>query len=137
MTTGTIFHKCTQILAYADDLVITRTRIQDAEETLVTLRNQTKRFGLEINKQKTKFMRLRVFRIPYNGGANITFATYEFEVVSEFTYLGTLLKNNNDLKPEIEKKILLANRAYYAQTPILNSHDVHRAEKIKKYINLR
>ena len=29
-----------------------------------------------------------------------TFGTYEFEVVSKFTYLGTFLTNNNDLNPE-------------------------------------
>ena len=46
-------------------------------------------------------------------------------------YLGTLLANNNDLKPEIEKMILHVNRAYYAPTPIFKSHAVYRAEKIK------
>ena len=90
VTTGTIFHKCIQILAYAGDLVIMGRRVQDMEETLVALTNQTKRFGIEINDQKTKFMRL--FRIPYNGGENIKFGTYEFEAVSEFTYRGTLNK---------------------------------------------
>ena len=44
----------------------------------------------QINEQKTKFMRL--FRKAYYGGENIKFGTYEFEVVSEFTYLGTLNK---------------------------------------------
>jgi Reverse transcriptase (RNA-dependent DNA polymerase). len=42
------------ILAHADDLVIMSRRVQDVEETLVALTNQTKRFELEINEQKTK-----------------------------------------------------------------------------------
>jgi hypothetical protein len=99
------------------------------EETLVALTNQTKRFGLEINEQKVKFMRL--FRKPYNGGANIKFRIYEFQVISEFTYLGTLLtNNNNDLKPEIEKRLLHAYRAYYALTTNLKRYAVHTTEKI-------
>ena len=44
--------------------------------------------------------------------------------------------NNNDLKPEIEKMILHANRAYYALNPILKIHADHRAEKIKIYKSL-
>jgi hypothetical protein len=106
-------------------------RVQDVEETLVASTNQRKRFGLEINEQKTKFMRL--FRKPYNGSGNIKLGTYEFEVVSEFIYLGTLLTNNNDLNPGIKKRILHANRAYHTLTPILESHAIHRAEKIKIY----
>ena len=50
-------------------------------------------------------------------------------------YLLILLTNKHDLKPEIQKRILHANRAYYALTPILKSHAVHRAVK-SKYINL-
>jgi hypothetical protein len=74
-----------------------------------------------------------LFRNPYNGSANIKFGMYEFEVFSELTYFGTLLINNNDLKPEIEKRSLHANIPYYALTPILKSHAVHRAEKFKIY----
>ena len=74
-----------------------------------------------------------LFRKSYNGGVNIKFGTYEFEVVSEFTYHGTVL-TNNDLKPEMEKRILHANRAYYALTAILKSHVVHRAKKSKYVI---
>ena len=40
-----------------------------------------------------------------------------------------------NLKPEIEKMVLHANRAYYPPTSILKSHADHRDEKIK-YINL-
>ena len=81
------FHKFTQTLAYADDLVIMGRLVQDGEETLVQLTNQTKIFGLEIKELKTKFMRL--FRKPYYGRANIKFGSYEFKVVSELMYLGT------------------------------------------------
>ena len=60
-------------------------QVQDVEETLVALTNQTKRFELEINEKKTKSMRL--FRKPYNGGTNIKLGTYEFKVVTEVLHI--------------------------------------------------
>ena len=46
---------------------------------LVVLTNQTKRFGHEINEQETKYMRL--FRKPYNGGANINCIVFDGVVI--------------------------------------------------------
>jgi hypothetical protein len=34
--------------------------------------------------------------------------------MKDYTYLGTILTNKNELKPEIAKIIANANRAYYA-----------------------
>jgi hypothetical protein len=39
-TWGTIFDKCSQILAYADHVVIMGRRLQDAEEVLTSLMNK-------------------------------------------------------------------------------------------------
>lgn len=55
-TNGTIFTKSQQILAYADDLVLTSRRIQDLEEIYIELEKQTKMLGLKINIQKSKYM---------------------------------------------------------------------------------
>jgi hypothetical protein len=38
--------------------------------------------------------------------------TYNFEIVKYCTYLGTTLTNKNQLRPEIEKRIANADRAY-------------------------
>jgi sorting nexin-29 len=54
-TKGTIFDKCNQIMAYANDVVIMGRRIQDVKETF-TLIEQTNKMGLEINGTKTKLM---------------------------------------------------------------------------------
>jgi hypothetical protein len=44
--------------------------------------------------------------------------TYSFQTVEEFTYLGTCLTSKNEIRPEIEKRIATANRAYYVLHPI-------------------
>jgi hypothetical protein len=90
--------------------------------------------GLEINEKKTKFM--TVSRKPYNENQNVKTGTYNFEIVKDYTHLGRVLKNKNELRPEIEKRITNANRAYYALLPVLKNQLVLRAEKVKIYKTL-
>ena len=49
---GTIFDKCNQITAYADDVVITGRRLQNIEEVFTSLIKKTNKMGLEINEKK-------------------------------------------------------------------------------------
>jgi len=93
-TGGTIFAKC-QIMAYVDDVVIM----------------QTNMIGLEINEKKTKFM--IVSPKPYNENEYVKLGTYNFAIVKDYTYFHTVLTNKNELRPEIEKRITNALRAYY------------------------
>jgi hypothetical protein len=90
--------------------------------------------GLEINGTKTKLM-IMSWK-PYNENEDIKIGTYSFEIVKEYTYLGTILTNKNEIRPEIEKRITNATRTYYALLPLLKNHSVLRAEKIKIYKTL-
>jgi hypothetical protein len=58
--------------------------------------------------------------------------TYNFEIVKHCMYLARILTNNNELRPEIEKRITNANTAYEI-CPLLKSQSVPRAEKTKIY----
>jgi hypothetical protein len=51
-----VLDKCTQIMAYADDVVITERRLQDVEEVFASLIEQTNKMRLERNKKNTKFI---------------------------------------------------------------------------------
>jgi len=44
-------------------------------------------------------------RKPYNENEYVNLGTYNFEIVKDYTYLGTNLTNENELRPEIGKKI--------------------------------
>jgi hypothetical protein len=79
---------------------------------------------------------MRVSRKPYNENENVKMRTYNFEIVKAYTYLGTVLTNKNELRPEIEKRITNSNRAYYALLPVLKSQLALRAEKVKIYKTL-
>jgi hypothetical protein len=54
-----------------------------------------------------------------------------FEIVKDYTYLGTVLTNKNELRPEIEKRITNANRAYYALLPLLRVNQYLEQKKLK------
>jgi hypothetical protein len=54
--------------------------------------------------------------------------TYNFEIVKDYSCLGTVLTSK--IRPEIETRITNVKRAYYALLPLLRSPTVIRAEKI-------
>jgi hypothetical protein len=78
--------------------------------------------------KKRKFM--IVSQNPYSTSEYVKLGTYNFEIVKDCTYLGTLLTNKNELRPEVEKGITNANRAYYALLPLLVCQSILRAEKM-------
>ena len=55
-TTGTIFYKSTQILAYADDIDIIGLRLSYVAEAYQGIKQAAECLGLQINEAKTKLM---------------------------------------------------------------------------------
>jgi len=64
---------------------------------------------------------------PYNTSEYVKLGTYNFEIVKDYTYLGTLLTNKNELRPEVERRITNANKVYYALLPLVKSQSILRA----------
>jgi len=56
MNLGSIFDKCSQIMAYADNVVIMGRRLQDVEAVFMSPVEKTSKMGLEINEKRTTFM---------------------------------------------------------------------------------
>jgi hypothetical protein len=56
--------------------------------------------------------------------------------VKDCTYLGIILTNKNKLRPEIEKRITIANTAYCVFLRSLKSHKILRAERVKIFKTL-
>jgi hypothetical protein len=47
--------------------------------------------------------------------------SYDFEVVTEFIYLGSLISCKNDLEEEIKRRIITGNRRYYGMLKLEKS----------------
>jgi hypothetical protein len=55
-TTGTIYNKETQLLAYADDIDIVGRSQSAVQNAYLALKGEAAKVGLKINEQKTKYM---------------------------------------------------------------------------------
>ena len=77
---------------------------------------------------------MRLSASPSRRGATIDGVTYER--VAEFTYLGTLISNDNSVEKEIQRRILAGNRTYFATISLFRSQLLSRATKIILYKTL-
>ena len=59
--------------------------------------------------------------------------SYNFDVVKEFIYLGTVINTNNDVSMEIKRKVTIANRCYFGLNRQLSSRDLSRTTKLTLY----
>jgi hypothetical protein len=55
-TTGTIYNKETQLLAYADDIDNVSRSQSAVRDTYLALKREAAKVGLNMNEQKTKYM---------------------------------------------------------------------------------
>jgi hypothetical protein len=101
-TTGTIFNKKTQLLAYADDIDIVGWSQSAVRDAYLALEREAAKVGLKINQQKTKYMiAARNERTICDMGQSVAIGNKYFEVVKEFVYLGSLMTPTNDVSLEI------------------------------------
>jgi hypothetical protein len=132
---NTILNRLTQICGYAD-LILATARSRSALEALRTeLGREAARVGLAVSPNKTKYMRFSVSPSRRSvKGVTIDGVTYEG--VAEFTYLGTLISNDNSVEKEIQKRFLAGNRTHFAAISLFTSRLLSRANKILLYKTL-
>jgi hypothetical protein len=121
-------------LAYADDIVIIGCSLAVVKETFISIEKAAKEMGLTVNEKKTKFMALND-PVYSNLIHNLSFMIelYNFEVVTEFIYLGTLKNSKNDLEEEIKSRIIIGNRCYHGMSKLIKSQLLKRKTKCQLY----
>jgi hypothetical protein len=97
-TTGTIYNKETQLLAYADDLDIVGRSQSAVRDAYLALEREAAKVRLKINEQKTKYMiAARNDSTIRDVGQSVAIVDKQFEVVKKFVYLGSLMTPTNDV----------------------------------------
>ena len=93
-----------QLLAHADDVSILGRNIHTIKENAESLVVASKKIGLEVNADKTKYM---VMSRDQNLGRSHSMKTdnSSFERVEEFRYLERTSKNQNYIQEEIKSRL--------------------------------
>jgi hypothetical protein len=129
-TTGTIYNKETQLLAYAGDIDIVGRSQSAVRNAYLALEGEAAKVGLKINEQKTKYMiAARNDTTIRDEGQSVAIGDKHFEVVKEFVYLGSLMTPTNDASLEIQRRIQTANRCFFGLRKHLRSSHLSRQTK--------
>jgi len=93
-----------QLLAYADDVNILAGSIHTLKENAEALVAATRKIGLEVSADKTKYM---VMSRDQNAGRiqSVRIENSTFEKVEGFKYFGTTLTNQNCIAEEIKSRL--------------------------------
>lgn len=118
-----------QILAYADDIAILGENTTEIQRCVAVLEAETKKIGLEINKEKTEYMIAgrHVGNLPQTKEVN----GHLYKVVDKFKYLGTTINKNNSIEEEILIRLANANKSYFALNTIFKNKYLSRKSKIR------
>jgi hypothetical protein len=133
-TKGSIFCKSVQLFAYADDIDVSARSLRAVKQAYTQLEKEAERVGLVVNEDKTKYMVVSPSTLTLNlVGTHLEVNDKKFQLVHDFTYLGSQINDDNDTSLEIKRRIFTANRAYYANRKLLTSKDLNRSTKFIIY----
>jgi hypothetical protein len=109
-----------QLLAYADDVNLLGDNIDTINRKTKTLFGASKEDGIEVNVEKTKYM---LVSHDQNAGQNrdLKIGNRSFENISQLTYLGTTVTNQNLIQEEIKRRLNSGNACYNSVQKLLSS----------------
>jgi hypothetical protein len=84
--------------------------VRSVNEGFFALSAAAKTVGLKVNEKKTKL--IQVSKRPMTSSETKT-GSYNFEIVQEFKYFGTIVKSDNNMDKELRNKIILCNKYYH------------------------
>ena len=96
------------------------------------LLSNTKKLGLEVNVNKTKYMVTDRYSL-YKGNGQLMINEGNLEEVAEFKYLGTIITNRNEMHKENKHRLNSGNGCYYALQGCLSSQLLSNNIKLKIY----
>ena len=117
-------------LEYADDTIILATTIESLRDALVIYQEEANKLCLRVSCPKTKAMHIGDGPSP----PPLCIGSDTVEFVDSFNYLGSLVTNNGDLKPEIDRRRGIAATAMKSLwQPLWRHRTISRRTKLKIY----
>jgi hypothetical protein len=99
------------ILAYVDGIALIGKNEIEIRKLFVEMGNITRKFRLQINQEKTKYM--IVESLKKNKTGHLKIKNYKFERVENFKYLGVILNESNDNQIDLQERINNANKTHF------------------------
>jgi ribosomal protein S2 len=113
-----------QLLVYADDVILLGDSIDTIKKNMEILIEASKKVGLEVNTEKTKYMLLS--RHQYSGQSyDMKIANRCFENVAQFRYLGTTITNRNLIQEAIKSRLNAGNAIIRCLLLIFNIYSIY------------
>ncbi|XP_055388393.1 uncharacterized protein LOC129616943 [Condylostylus longicornis] len=111
-------------IRYADDTTIIADSIEDLQHLMNKVNHHSKKFGLNMNNKKTKYMIVTKHNIPYTN-ASIYIDNEPIERVNNFIYLGSMLHEGWDSEKEIKRRIEMARGASLNYQKVLTNRSIN------------
>jgi hypothetical protein len=99
------------------------------------LEEEKSKLGMEINENKTKYMITSTYEHRRNAVV-LRMGNKTFEAVQTFQYLGNIIGNTNSNNKCIKERIVMGNKAYYANRQLVNNSLISRNSKLQIYRTL-
>ena len=94
------------VLAYADDIGLIGKNEKEIRKLFVEMENIARKFGLQINQEKTKYMIVeRKSSLKKNKIGHLKIKNYKFERVENFKYLGVIFNEDNNYQIDLQERI--------------------------------
>ena len=116
-------------LKFADDIDLLDMTFDRLQEQLTKLDAESRRYGMQINTDKTKTLIFR--RKTITDAESIKLNGEEIENVDNFVYLGSNITWNNDSTEDIKRRIRLATGAYGALKTIWKDKNIRLETKLQ------
>jgi hypothetical protein len=102
------------LLAYADDIVLIGKNETEIRQIFVGMENAARKFGLQINKEKTKYMIVESKNtLKQNKIGYLKIKYYKFETTENFKYLEAILNEDNNQQTDLQEIIKSANKKFF------------------------
>jgi hypothetical protein len=134
---GMLEFQASQVVGYADDICLLSRNIRTIKEEYQQLKEATMEIGLKINKDKTLAMIQTSSKASKaNTDQQLHAGEHSTNIVDSFHYLGSCITNDNNEATKIQRRLKLANSAYYSISANMTSRDVHKGTKNRLYKTL-
>jgi hypothetical protein len=131
---GTLEYKMNQVVGYSDDICLLGRSARAVNEVYKELKITAEKIGLNINVNKTKAV-LQT-RTQSREIDQLRIGDHNIEVVDSFVNTGSCITKDNDEYIEIQRRLKLANKAYFSLLAAMRCKDVHQKTNVMLYKTL-